>query len=795
MSNIRELPAILYISSFVPVGTSFQFEARTRQTNAILNVLAKGVLNDQNDAKRFIGNFVLIAYHDRNAGVSRIPKIIKGDYKNIVFETRINFCRRIGENRWLLDVTALRRVKLIEFTQLHPHYLVKIDDVAEYNKNSAAAKEKKKKIVSLIEDMVKNHAVHRERLVYCAEENNLPHLADNLVFNWPFRDELECFSKTELRKLAGTLDVAERLRMIVEKIENVMQTRHEKGMPNRRFILLKQQREIKAELKKLDPKEDFGAAKDDTEEMFAERIEKSGMTQEANDIAQKELRRLVDIPPHNPEYEKSITYLEWLCDLPWSAATEDNLDIGNAREILNQDHYGLEKVKEAIVGFLAVRKLKPDKKGDILCFVGPPGVGKTSLGKSIARAMNRKFTRMSLGGVRDEAEIRGHRRTYISALPGRIIQGMKKAGSKNPVFLLDEIDKLASDFRGDPSSALLEVLDSEQNQFFSDHYLEVAFSLAQVMFITTANELSPIRPALRDRLHVVELPGYTSREKLQIARHFLLPKQIEENGVTGHLEIPDETVAAIIANYTREAGVRNLEREIAAICRSVAVDIDSLPHVKKIDAVGLNDILGPPRYEKIQKVDRLMPGVVTGLVKSGVGGDTLLIEVAVLKSGKESEFICTGQAAGQSGDLTREAARWAFSYAQIFLLREGLIKERLDSKYDIHINFSSGNAANDGPALSGAICLAIISAVLKKTVSPKFAMCAEFTFREDGKLLPVNGLKDRLLAAFEADYRDIYIPELNFTRDLEEIPQEIKDGLNIMPAENIEEVIAFTLGV
>lgn len=791
MSNIRELPAILYISSFVPVGTSFQFEAATRQTNAILKVLAKGVLSDQNDAKRFICNFVLIAYHDRNASVSRIPKIIKEDYKNIVFETRINFCRRIGENRWLLDVTALRRVKLIEFTQVHPHYLVKIDDVAEYNKNSDAAKEKKQRIVVLLEDMVKNRVIHRERLVYCAGENNLLHLADNLVFNWPFKDEAECFSKIELRKLAGNLDVANRLRVIMEKIENVMQARYEKRMPNRRFILLKQQREIKAELKELDPKEDFGAAKDDTEEMFAERIEKAGMTEEANDAAQKELRRMVDIPSYNPEYEKSITYLEWLCDLPWSAATEDNLDIGNARKILNQDHYGLKKVKEAIVGFLAVRKLKPDKKGDILCLVGPPGVGKTSLGKSIARATNRKFTRISLGGVRDEAEIRGHRRTYISALPGRIIQGMKKAGSKNPVFLLDEIDKLASDFRGDPSSALLEVLDSEQNQFFSDHYLEVAFSLAQVMFLTTANELSPIPPALRDRLHVIELPGYTSREKLQIAKYFLLPKQIEENGVTGHLEIPDETVTAIIANYTREAGVRNLEREIAAVCRSVAVDIGKLPHVKKIDAAGLNDILGPPRYEKNQKTDRLMPGVVTSLVKSGIGGDTLLIEVAVLKSGKESEFICTGQA----GDLTREAAKVAFSYAQTFLLRKGLIKERLNSKYDIHIHFSSGNAANDGPALGGAICLAIISAVLKKTVSPKFAMCAEFTFREDGKLLPVAGLKDRLLAAFEAGYGDIYIPELNFTRDLEEIPQEIKDGLNIMPAENIEEVIAFTLGV
>ncbi len=477
-----------------------------------------------------------------------------------------------------------------------------------------------------------------------------------------------------------------------------------------------------------------------------------------------------------------------MIELPWNTATEDNLDLAQARAILDEDHYDLEKVKKRILEYLAVRKLKPDMKGPILCFVGPPGTGKTSLGRSIARALGRKFVRLSLGGVRDEAEIRGHRRTYVGALPGRIIQRLRRAGSNNPVFILDEVDKIGADFRGDPSSALLEVLDPEQNSTFSDHYLEVEFDLSHVMFITTANLLDPIPPALRDRMEVLELTGYTEEEKLEISFSHLIPRQLEAHGLAGEqIKIPPETIRRVIASYTREAGLRNLEREIAALCRGVAWEVAE-GHKTRVE-IGPDDLpqyLGPPRFFREAALDHPQPGVATGLAWTPSGGDILFIEVLRMPGGGNLKLT------GQLGEVMKESASAALSYIRARAPFLG-IEEDFFEKADIHIHVPAGAIPKDGPSAGLALLAALVSLLSGRPVKKGLAMTGEITLR--GHVLPVGGIKNKVLAAHRAGIQEVIIPAQNVV-DLEEIPPAVRQELTIHPVERLDEALnlAFPAG-
>jgi ATP-dependent Lon protease len=472
--------------------------------------------------------------------------------------------------------------------------------------------------------------------------------------------------------------------------------------------------------------------------------------------------------------------------LPWNKATQDTLDIKQAKKVLDEDHYDLEKVKERILEYLAVRKLKSDTKSPILCFVGPPGVGKTSLGMSIARALGRKFQRMSLGGMHDEAEIRGHRRTYIGALPGRILQGIRRAESNNPVFMLDEVDKIGQDFRGDPASALLEVLDPEQNHTFSDHYLEVPFNLSRVMFITTANILDPIPPVLRDRMEVIEIPGYTDLEKLNIARKYLIPRELDNHGLKPEqLTLPDETVKVIINDYTRESGLRNLDREIATVCRKVAKKIASSEAkkvtVKKDD---LHEFLGPAKFyqELVDRVSKV--GVVPGVAWTQTGGDILFIE-ATRMPGKKSLTLT-----GHLGEVMKESAQIALSYVRSSASRWN-IPEDFFEKYDIHLHVPAGSIPKDGPSAGVTMATAIASLMTTRPVKPLLAMTGEMTLR--GQVLPIGGLKEKSLAAYRAGVKTLILPKQN-QKDLEEIPDEIKKKINFVFVDTVDQVLELALG-
>jgi ATP-dependent Lon protease len=482
------------------------------------------------------------------------------------------------------------------------------------------------------------------------------------------------------------------------------------------------------------------------------------------------------------EYTVVRTYLDWILDLPWHNATTDNLEIAAVRKVLDDDHYGLEKVKKRILEYLAVRKLKKDKKGPILCLIGPPGVGKTSLGRSIARALGRKFHRISLGGVHDEAAIRGHRRTYVGALPGQIIQGMKKVGTINPVFMLDEVDKIGHDFRGDPAAALLEVLDPEQNNTFADHYLEIPFDLSNVMFVATANVADPIPPPLRDRMEILEIPGYTRNEKLAIARRHLIPKQIEEHGITNEmLQIMDPAVDQVIDHYTREAGVRTLERQIASVIRGVAVKIaegDTSP--RKIETEDqLREFLGAPRYTSEVAERTEEAGVATGLAWTSVGGEILFIEATrMFGSGKL-------QLTGQLGDVMKESAQAALSYVRTNAEKFGISKDFLE-KSDIHIHIPAGGMPKDGPSAGVTMFTALVSMLTGVRVRHDVAMTGEITLR--GRVLPIGGLKEKVLAAHRAGIKRVLVPERN-KADLDEVPQEIKNDLEFIFVSKMDQVL------
>ncbi len=594
----------------------------------------------------------------------------------------------------------------------------------------------------------------------------------------------------EKATLLETIEVKERIRKVLRLLTRQLeilkmrerinsQIKEEMGKNQREYVLRQQLKAIKEELG-----EEDGDAGD--LDVLDERITKHNLPREAEEVARKQLKRLRSMQVGSAEYTVVRTYIDWILDIPWTKETTDNLDIPSVRKVLDEDHSGLEKVKKRIVEYLAVRKLKKDKKGPILCLIGPPGVGKTSLGRSVSRALGRKFVRISLGGVHDEAAIRGHRRTYVGALPGQVIQGMKKGSTINPVFMLDEIDKIGHDFRGDPAAALLEVLDPEQNDTFADHYLEIPYDLSKVMFIATANVGDTIPPPLRDRMEIIEIPGYTRREKLDIAVDHLIPKQIEEHGIkSGQLTIGRTAIETVIDSYTREAGVRNLERKLAGVIRGVAVKIaegNEGPYTVD-DAEAVREYLGAPRYTSEVAERTEETGVATGLAWTAVGGEILFIEATRMHG--------TGklQLTGQLGDVMKESAQAALSWVRT-RAKQLRIDEGFLEKHDIHIHIPAGGMPKDGPSAGVTMMSALVSLLTGIRIRHDVAMTGEITLR--GRVLPVGGIKEKVLAAHRAGIKRVILPERNVA-DLEEVPKEIKSELEFIGVTHMTEVLKLAL--
>lgn len=680
-------------------------------------------------------------------------------------------------------VQGVSRIKVKEYSQKDPYFKVKCDTLEE---NIFPGVE----IDALVMNLKNLFQRAVELAPYLTAElgtmvNNIKSaaiLSDLIASNLNI-------STAEKQAILETFDVRERLTKVhlhlnkeiqVLELGNKIQSQVKEDMDRtqREYYLREQMKAIKKELGELD--EHSTEIKE-----LRDKIKKAKMPPDALVAAEKELDRLAKIPPASAEYTVARTYLDWLVELPWSETTEDNLDIDNAQKTLDEDHYDLEKVKKRILEYLAVRKLKANMKGPILCFVGPPGVGKTSLGKSIARTMGRKFMRISLGGVRDEAEIRGHRRTYVGALPGRIIQGIKKSGSNNPIFMLDEVDKIGMDFRGDPSSALLEVLDPEQNFSFSDHYIDVSFDLSKVMFITTANVLDTIPPALRDRMETLELPGYSEDQKIMIAKQFLLPKQISEHGLTSdYIEFKDDALQTIIISYTREAGVRNLEREIAAICRGVAKDVArGIMEKVVINSEILHKFLGPVKFFPEVAERTSEPGVATGLAWTPTGGDIIFVEATKMRGEKGLTLT------GQLGDVMKESAQAALAYVRTKSKELG-IDEDFFAKNDIHIHVPAGAIPKDGPSAGITMFVALTSLLTNIPIRSDVAMTGEITLR--GLVLPVGGIKEKVLAGMRAGIKTIILPKKN-EKDLEEIPEHIRNQMNFKFIQKMDEAIELAL--
>ena len=690
---------------------------------------------------------------------------------------------KMPDNSLRLLIQGTSRIALGEFTQREPYIRAKVTplkDQGEKTTDIEAVMVGVKGIFQKVVELAPNLPAELGIMALNLEEPGA--LADLIasILNIPLEDK---------QTLLETLDVKARLEkanlfltkeLSVLELSSKIQSQVREGIDkSQREYFLREQ--LKAIQKELGEKDERTV---EIEEL-RQRLTQAKLPPEAMKEGERELDRLAKMPPAAAEYTVSRTYLEWLIDLPWAVSTADNLDISQAQKVLDEDHYDLEKVKKRILEYLAVRKLKADMKGPILCFVGPPGTGKTSVGKSIARALGRKFIRMSLGGVRDEAEIRGHRRTYVGALPGRVIQGIRKAGSNNPVFMLDEIDKLGMDFRGDPSAALLEVLDPEQNYAFSDHYIDVAFDLSKVMFITTANILDPIPPALRDRMEVLDLPGYTEEEKLKIAKEFLVPKQLEAHGLTDtHIKFEDGAIRRLTLEYTREAGVRNLEREIANICRAVAKRVaEGQEGLAIIRAEDVPAYLGPVKFFSEVAERTSEPGVATGLAWTPTGGDILFVEATRMKGRK------TFSLTGQLGEVMKESAQAALSYVRARAKALKIPEDFFDHS-DIHIHVPAGAIPKDGPSAGVTMFTALTSLLTGRPVRSDVALTGEITLR--GLVLPVGGIKEKVLAANRAGITTVILPKRN-EKDLEEVPEEVKKRMKFHFVQRMDEVIDLAL--
>ncbi|MCC6805239.1 MAG: endopeptidase La [Anaerolineae bacterium] len=691
---------------------------------------------------------------------------------------------RLPDNSFSALGQGRRRVEIVRFTQTRPYLIAKARPLAEINPNTRRTNAMMQAVLNLFKRAIElNDNIPEEVLLYALNANNPGWLADLIGSTLTLPAE-------ERQRLLETLNVEERLDRVAEllsqelsvlelKDEITSQVHQEMDRTQREIYLREQMRVIQNELGEED------VFQQEISEV-REQIAQAQLPPEVNEKALKELSRLAMMPPMSPEVGIVRTYIDWLTGVPWHQATEDQLEVATAQDILDREHYGLPKVKDRILEYIAVRRLAPDEQNSpILCFVGPPGVGKTSLGKSIASALGREFVRVSLGGVRDEAEIRGHRRTYIGAMPGRIVQTMRRAGTVNPVFMLDEIDKLGMDFRGDPAAALLEILDPEQNFAFSDHYLDVPYDLSKVLFITTANELDPLPPALLDRLELIDFPGYIEEEKIAIARQFLIPKAIQVNGLTDHkVHFSDSALRTLIREYTYEAGVRNLNREIANVCRKVARQVaEKKRHPARIDIRHLNKFLGPAPFDDLRANDKDEIGVTTGMAWTPFGGDILTIEVQVL-AGKGTLLLT-----GSLGDVMQESAQAALSYMRSRAEDLGVPFDDFDN-LDVHVHVPEGAVPKDGPSAGITLATSIISAFTERKVRSDFAMTGEITLR--GKVLPIGGVKEKVLAAHRARIKHIILPKMN-ERDMVDVPKETRQQLDIHYVENMQEVLDLVL--
>ena len=692
---------------------------------------------------------------------------------------------KLPDERIKILVQGLAKGRIESYIQNDPYYSVKIEKLVETKQPGSTleteavmrtVKEQIEKIVSLGKVLIPDVMVVIENL------EDPGRLADMVASNLGLKVDIT-------QAVLEIVDPILRLRQISEILAKEIdvlsmqqkiqaQAKGEMDKTQREYFLREQLKAIQKELGELDERAEEVAE-------FRKRIKDAKMPEKVLKETEKQLKRLEKMHPDTAESATVRTYLEWMVELPWNKKSKDNLDLKAAMKVLNEDHYDLEKVKERIVEYLAVRKLKEKMKGPILCFVGPPGVGKTSLGKSIARALGREFVRISLGGVRDEAEIRGHRRTYVGALPGRIIQGMKQAGTNNPVFMLDEVDKVGMDFRGDPSAALLEVLDPEQNSTFTDHYLGVPFDLTEVMFVTTANLMDPILPALRDRMEVIDIPGYTEEEKLGIAQKYLIPRQMNEHGITEkHIRVSETAIRHVISHYTREAGVRNLEREIANLMRKVAKKVaEGKAECHAVDQTNLNKFLGVAKFIPEAELEKDEIGVATGLAWTESGGDVLYIEATVMKG--KGQLTLTGHL----GDVMKESAQAALSYVRSREKTLGISPD-LFAKNDIHIHVPAGATPKDGPSAGITMATAIASALAQIPVRRDLAMTGEITLR--GRVLPIGGLKEKILAAKRAKLSTVALPKRN-KKDLEEIPKHILKGIELIFVDTVDDVIKAAL--
>ena len=689
----------------------------------------------------------------------------------------------VPDGRIKILVQGVKRARKVDIVKDQPNYYAKVDQIIEpdIGEKRVELEAMTRTVKEVLEKIVSHGKILSPEILIVLDDVKDPgRLADLVASYLGLRVD-------EAQPILEMANPADRLKAVLDhlnkeldilSVQEKIQTeaRGEMTKIQREYYLREQLRAIKNELGDGDPKGE------EVREM-REKIDEAKMPKEVEEEANKQLKRLEGMHPDAAEASIVRTYLDWLIELPWSKASKDNIDLKKAKEILDADHFDLEKPKERILEFLGVTKLKKKLKGPILCFVGPPGVGKTSLGKSIARAMGREFCRISLGGMRDEAEIRGHRRTYVGAMPGRIVQGIKQAGTKNPVFILDEVDKLGADFRGDPSSALLEVLDPEQNSTFRDHYLNLPFDLSNVMFIATANLMDPIPPALRDRMEVIQLSGYTLQEKAEICKIHIVPKQIKENGVTSkQIAFSDEGLKMLIEQYTKEAGLRNLERQVASVCRKVARKVaEGFKGKVNLTEKNIHELLGPPTFIPEGEQEKNEVGVATGLAWTEAGGEILFIESTLMK-GKGTLTLT-----GQLGDVMKESARAALSYARSNA-KELDIKDRQFQTKDIHIHVPAGAIPKDGPSAGVTMATSIISALTRKAVNRKVAMTGEITLR--GRVMPVGGVREKVLAAKRSKIKTILIPEGN-KKDLAEIPKTYLEGVTVIPVSSMDEVLKY----
>ncbi len=692
---------------------------------------------------------------------------------------------KLPDGRIRILVQGLSRARIAHIGQTEPYLKAKIEQLDEpiFGEQDLELEALVRTVKEGLDTVVNlGKTISPEVMIIAANLDDPGRLADLAAGNLELKAEdaqeiLKTVSPLErLRKVSDLL--LREIQLLKMQQEISLQARGEMDKGQREYFLRQQLKAIQQELGE-------GDELDEEISNFRRTGKEKQMPEEALEELERQIQRLERGHPDSAETAITRTYLEWLTGLPWETQSEDLLDLVRARKVLDEDHYDLEKVKERILEYLAVRKLKDDTKGPILCFVGPPGVGKTSLGRSIARALGREFVRISLGGVRDEAEIRGHRRTYVGAMPGRIIQGINQARTSNPVFMLDEIDKVGADFRGDPSSALLEVLDPEQNFSFRDHYLSVAYDLSRVMFITTANMLEPIQPAFLDRMEVIRLSGYTGQEKLQIAQRHLIPKQVAQHGLkASQISFSTAAIRKIVKDYTQEAGLRNLERELAAICRKVAVEVAQGRKGKtSVSLPQVEELLGPAKHfsEELLTIDRI--GVATGLAWTAAGGDLLFIEaVALLGRGRL-------RLTGQLGEVMKESAQAALSFARSYCAESDLPSDFFTT-HDIHIHVPAGSIPKDGPSAGITIAAAIVSVLLGRPINRRVAMTGEITLR--GDILPIGGLKEKVLAAKAAGVKRIVLPRLN-ERDLHEVQPELRKGLTFHFAEDMREVLDIAL--